>query len=260
MQCSSNNTKNSLATSRKIFSFIAGCFLTFTFNTNAISADWQSTNVQILNGSDYEDLGGAIDDKEKTIFTFEHANGWAYGDNFFFLDVSNPNAEGTAYYSEFAPRFSLGKMTGKDLSVGFVKDVMIALGWEFGQGLHAVLYGVGLPLNLPGFAFSDINLYARESTHDTFGESDSGFQLTFDWLYPFTVGSTKWAFEGFIDYAWGEDGGDNPKEDNIIAGPRLLLDIGGGMQFGIEHQIWRNKFGIDGVDEDVTQIMFKWQM
>lgn len=30
------------------------------------------------------------------------------------------------------------------------------------------------------------------------------------------------------------------------------------MQAGVECQIWRNKFGIDGVDEDVAQAMVKW--
>ena len=67
-------------------------------------------------------------------------------------------------------------------------------------------------------------------------------------------------FEGFFDYAWGN----NPKEDNIITGPRLLIDVGkffsspGQLQAGVEYQIWRNKFGIDGVDEDVAQAMVKW--
>jgi len=245
---------------RTLYKLTTGFFLTMALMTNASSADWQSTNVQLLHGSDYEDLGGAIDDKEKTVFTFEHANGWKYGDNFFFLDVSNPSSVGTAYYSEFAPRFSFGKITGSDLSFGIVKDVMFAMGWEFGSNLHAVLYGVGMPLDLPGFAFSDINFYVRESSSDTFGKSKTGYQVTFDWLYPFSVGSTKWAFEGFIDYAFGEDGGANAKEDNIIAGPRLLLDVGDALQVGIEYQIWRNKFGINGVDEDVAQIMLKWKM
>jgi hypothetical protein len=77
---------------------------------------------------------------------------------------------------------------------------------------------------------------------------------------PFKTGSLDWTFEGFADYAYGLD----PSEDNLIAGPRLLIDAGkawgspGVLQVGVEHQIWRNKFGIDGVDEDVTQLMVKW--
>jgi nucleoside-specific outer membrane channel protein Tsx len=241
-------------------SVLTGVALLSFAMTSVMAADWQATNVQLLHGTAYEDLGGAIDDKEKTVFTLENANGWAYGDNFFFVDVSNPTAMGTAYYAEFSPRFSIGKIAGSDLSAGLVKDVMLAMTWEMGQGLHAILYGIGLPLDLPGFAFADVNIYARDSTHDAFGKSQSGYQVTLDWLYPFSVGSAKFAFEGFFDYAFGEDGGANPKKDNIITAPRLLVDIGGGLQLGVEYQIWRNKFGIDGVDEDVTQVMLKWNM
>jgi len=241
-------------------SFASGLFITQLLSGNALAADWQSTNVQLLHGTNYEDLGGAIDSKEKTVFTFEHADGWAYGDNFFFMDVSNPNTPGTGYYSEFSPRFSIGKMMGSDLSAGIIKDVMLAFTQEMGDGLHASLYGIGLPLDVPGFAFSDLNFYFRESTNDTFGASQHGYQLTYDWLYPFSIASTKWAFEGFIDYAWGEDGGANPKENNIITAPRLLIEIAKGLQFGFEYQIWRNKFGIKDADENVAQVMLKWTM
>lgn len=228
------------------------------------AADWSATNVQILHGTQYADTGG-IDDKVKTVFTLEHANGWKYGDNFFFLDASNPTATGTAHYAEFSPRFSLGKITGKSLSFGVVKDVLIAGTWEIGDGVRAYLAGIGFALDLPKFTFADINFYLRQSHRDFAAEStDTGAQVTIDWLLPFDVAGLKFAFEGFADYAWGEDGGSVPKADNLIAGPRLLLDVGnfvgapGKVQVGVEYQIWRNKFGIDGVDEDVPQIMAKW--
>jgi hypothetical protein len=43
-----------------------------------------------------------------------------------------------------------------------------------------------------------------------------------------------------------------------------MVDVGkafgapGTFQAGIEHQMWRNKFGISGIDEDVSQFMVKW--
>ena len=58
--------------------------------------------------------------------------------------------------------------------------------------------------------------------------------------------------------------GSNPKANNLNAAPRLLLDLGhfrgtpGHLFAGIEYQPWRNKFGIEGVDEDVAQVMLKW--
>lgn len=228
------------------------------------AADWSATNVQLLYGTQYADNFG-IDDKGKAIFTFEHADGWKYGDNFFFLDVSNPGATGTAEYAEFSPRFSVGKIIGKDLSFGVVKDVLIAGTWEMGGGVRAYLAGIGFALGLPKFAFADLNIYARQSERDFAPvDTDLGWQVTIDWLLPFSLGPVKMAFEGFADYAGGESGGSVPKEDNLIAAPRLLMDVGaffgapGKVQAGIEYQFWRNKFGIDGVNEDVPQVMVKW--
>jgi nucleoside-specific outer membrane channel protein Tsx len=228
----------------------------------AQASDWSTTNVQVLHGNNYE-----LGDSSMSILTMEHANGWKYGDNFFFLDVSNPASKGTSYYAEFSPRLSLGKISGKNLSFGIVKDVLLAGTLEMGEGLRAKLIGVGLALDLPKFAFADINLYYRKSERDWLVEqTDAGAQVTVDWLLPFAVGGQKFAFEGFVDYAWGEKGGSAPKANNLIAGPRLLVDVGnwvgapGTLQLGIEYQIWRNKFGIEGINENVPQVMLKWTM
>ncbi len=228
----------------------------------AHAAEWSTTNVQLLNGNGYE-----LQDEQMTTMTVEHANAWKYGDNFFFLDVNNPFDSGTAYYAEFSPRVSFGKMAGKELKMGIVKDFLLAGTQEMGQDLRATLVGVGLALNLPKFAFADVNFYYRKSYRDwVAAQTDGGAQVTIDWLLPFTLGSQKFAFEGFVDYAWAEKHGSAPKADNLIAGPRLLIDAGnwfgapGTLQIGIEYQFWHNKFGVKDVDEDVPQVMFKWTM
>ena len=236
----------------KISALVCLC-LASTISTQA--ADWSSTNVQLLNGSGYE-----LGEKNRTIFTFENALGWKYGDSFLFIDVTEPFSEGTSYYSEFSPRFSLGKMTGKDMSFGIVKDVMVSTTLEMGQGTRGYLVGVGLPLDIPGFAFANVNLYARQSDRDfATDDTDLGGQVTLTWNRPFSLGSTKWNYEGFFDYAFAEKGGSAPKEDNIVAAPRLMLNLGKSLQVGIEQQIWRNKFGVKNVDEDVTQAMVKFK-
>lgn len=226
----------------------------------AQAAVWNSSNVQLLSGDGYE-----LGEEKRTILTYENALGWAYGDSFIFIDVTEPTSEGTTYYSEWSPRFSFGKITGKDLSFGIVKDVMLATTLEMGSGVSATLVGLGLPLDVPGFAFANVNIYARDSQRDFAAEqTGTGAQVTLAWKRPFAIGPTNWSFEGFLDYAWGEDSGSVPKENNIVAAPRLLLDVGslwgkpGVLEAGVEHQIWRNKFGVDGIDEDVTQAMVKW--
>jgi len=227
---------------------------------HAAAADWSAANIQLLHGSQFE-----LGDKQRTILSFEYANGWKYGDNFFFMDITKPTDKGTAHYGEFSPRLSLGKITGKDLSFGIVKDTLIASNLEMGDGVRAGLLGVGIDLKIPGFAFTQVNLYARKSERDFVVEqTNTGGQFTVAWKLPFEIANQKLSFEGFADYAFGEDGGSVPKEDNLITAPRLLIDVSnwfgapGKVQIGVEYQIWRNKFGKKGVDEDVPQAMVKW--
>ena len=139
-----------------------------------------------------------------------------------------------------------------------IKDIMIATTIEMGQGVRGKLIGIGLPLKLDGFAFADVNFYLRKSDRDfAADQTDMGYQLTLVWKRPFSIGSAKMSFEGFFDYAFGEDSGSAPKKNNIITAPRLLLNLGS-VEVGIEYQFWKNKFGIDGVDENVAQVMAKW--
>lgn len=242
--------------------------------SQAQAADWSSTNVQLLYGQNYE-----VGESEETVLTLEHADGWKYGDNYFFVDITEPFNNGTAAYGEFSPRISPAKILGyAPISFGIVKDIMIAGTLEMGgggsgsdTGVHSYLLGIGLPLDLPGFAFADLNVYARKSHRDFVSaipggeQTDMGGQVTIDWLYPFTIGGTKWSFGGFLDYAFGEDSGTVGKEDNIISSPQLLFDLGdalggapGQLEVGVEYDFWWNKYGIDGEDENNPNIMVKW--
>lgn len=222
------------------------------------AATWSSTNIQLLYGDNYNTGFGG--DDTRTIITVEHANAWKYGDNFFFVDITNPNRTAnppTSFYAEISPRFSLGAITGKDLSLGIIKDFLITTTLEEGQGFHNYLYGLAADFNFPGFVFFQFNWYI---VRDEVTADDKGSQITLAWLLPFKLGGMDLTFEGFFDYAYGLD----KSEDNIITAPRLLIDVGkyfgapGTLQAGIEYQIWRNQYGVDGQDENVAQAMMKW--
>ncbi|MDH5300990.1 MAG: DUF5020 domain-containing protein [Gammaproteobacteria bacterium] len=226
----------------------------------AHAASWSSTNVQVLSGDSYE-LGPA----KRTILTIENAAGWEYGDSFFFVDITNPWGHKTGQYVEFSPRASLNKIFDAPVSDGLIKEYFIASTLEMGNNLNAQLLGPGVALNLPGFRFANLNFYARKSHRDwATTDTDIGGQITATWQLPIAIASTQWLFEGFLDYAWGENNNSHPKRDNIMTAPRLLLDAGalrdhpGKIFIGIEQQIWRNKFGVADTDENVTQAMFKW--
>ncbi|MES2675163.1 MAG: outer membrane protein OmpK [Pseudomonadota bacterium] len=235
---------------------------------HAGSAQWSSTNIQYLYGTTYSSIyfNGETnkldsEDTSASVITLEHVNGWKYGDNFYFVDITNadrndPNAA-TGYYGELSPRFSLSSITGAPLSGGIIKDVLVTTTAEIGQGFHNYLYGLAIDFNIPNTPVAQLNYYIR---NEIGAGKDTGQQITLVWLKPFKIGSAAFTFEGFLDYAFAMD----HAEDNIIAAPRLLYDLGnswgspGCLQVGVEYQLWRNKFGIDGIDEDVAQVMAKW--
>lgn len=216
--------------------------------------EWQTANIQLLKGWDY-----AVGEEERMVATFEYANRWRYGDFFMFIDGTRYDSGGTKAYGEFSPRISLSKVTGKSLSYGLVKDVLISGTFEKGKGdVEAHLIGGAVDLNLPGFRFFKTNLYLRSTPN----LDEDTWQVTLSWNRPFKVGEVNFLAEGFADFA----GNAGPRYSaNQFVVPRLLVDIGdllGGEQgklwAGIEYSYWHNKFGIEGKTESVPQMQIKW--
>ncbi|MFW0776556.1 MAG: hypothetical protein ACN2B6_02415 [Rickettsiales bacterium] len=234
--------------------FLSGILITPLAQANGDGIiSWHSTNIQLLRGHDYE-LGS----QDRSLITFEHANGWTYGDFFMFVDYTFPDDGDTAYYAEFSPRFSLGKITGRDFSYGIIKDILVSTAIEKPKYQKArYLYGGAIDLSLPGFDFFSNNLYVRDDP-TLHGKT---WQVTLAWKRPFTIGRTSWVTEGFADFA-GAEGGARP---NQLIVPRLLLDVGAltnigenKVWVGMEYSYWHNKFGVDGKTESVPQLQMKW--
>ncbi len=224
--------------------------------------NWQMSNMQLLYGYNYV---WSPNKANQEVITLEHANGWKYGDNFFFMDISSlssyPKAE---IYFEVAPRLSLGKLTGKKVANGIIKDVLLAGQWNYGYNFdtefspNILLYGIGVDLQLPYFNFVQLNVYARNNL-DT---DKTSWQLTTAWLLPIEYRAVKIEFGGFLDLAGGDDDG---LKTNLLVSPQLLLDMGnfvgksGKLMLGTEYSYWKNKFGnMDGVNENVWNIMAKY--
>ncbi len=90
--------------------------------------------------------------------TFEHADGWKYSDNFFFIDKIFYNGKEDAFagknthYGEFSPRLSFNKIFDQKLEFGPIKDVLLAMTYEFGEDdTESYLIGPGFDLAIPGF-------------------------------------------------------------------------------------------------------------
>lgn len=116
----------------------------------AAHADFTAANIQFLLANDLssDHPSFAKPDNPLPMFTLEVANGWKYGDNFFFTDIEQgpqyDKEKSIATYSELHSRISLGKITGSDLSAGIFGDVLLAGEIDFPSGFQPTyLYGVG---------------------------------------------------------------------------------------------------------------------
>ncbi|WP_025822524.1 outer membrane protein OmpK [Shewanella marina] len=228
---------------------------------------WWDVSVSALYGEDY-DL--AASDKQTTI-TFETAGGWKYGDWFAFQDVTyfNGNNYGTdeTTYGEITTRFSAGKILGQSVGFGPVKDLSLALSLEEGEGpVESFLYGLGVDFDVPLFSYFNVNVFRRMAIDDDLNSSD-GWQVSPSFRMDFPVGNSSIVFDGYIDWVFSADEA-NFKE-NFHFNPQLKYDLGAVMfgqaqknhlYVGVEYDYWRNKYGVDGIDQNTFSFMVKYHL
>ena len=234
---------------------ITACATTLAFGGDFIQ--WTDTSVSLLAGTGFE-----VDPEDQTTVTLEHANGWKWGDFFWFHDAIYYNGEVNgdngkmSYYGEISPRVSLGKVLGKDLSVAFIKDWLFAYTYEYGEdptgkdfGIKNHLVGAGVDLDVPAFDFVQLNVYQRlPETGD--GET---VQVTAAWKYSTPAGKSTFICDGFLDWVINSDG---TYSDNLHFCPQVKFDVGtiwgwkaGRLHLGIEYDYWKNKYGLDFANE-----------
>lgn len=271
----------------KLLSLTSLGLVVIALSTTVQAETWSVTEVHLQYGElERVGTGGTAD---TTIITLQHAGGWEYGDNFFFFDhldfdVNNnanfPVSDSTELYGEWYSNFSLGAITGNEIKFGPVKDIGIIAGFNFAPDVDSYWFlpGIRFALDLPGFAFANLDVTAyihqgggsASSPTFTILDESSSFMVDFNWAYPFTIGNTRWSIEGHIEYIDGRTQTNNfgtvELENWILAQPQLRFDIGdalGGKQgrvfIGIEYQYWKNKLGEDGTDDNEAQLLVVWQ-
>lgn len=253
--------------------------LSYLNSGSALAADWSDTEISYLRGTQFRDNGN---DAEfgKSIITIQHASGYRYGRNFFFIDLIKSDAgdnKAAEIYGEYYHTLSLSKLGAFDLSGNAIKDIGITAGLnygsknsEFGPNPKVLLLGPTFDLNLPGFAFFNVDVLAY---HDAgsfsgfgggqlCGSTKTTFQITPAWKLPFSIGSAKFSFEGFLD----EIGDHGTCKNQVLAQPQLRWDVGNhfgkpdSVYLGFEYQYWHNKFGIKGRNESFPQLLLTFKL
>jgi nucleoside-specific outer membrane channel protein Tsx len=232
---------------------------------------WQNNSLTYLYGKDFK-----VNPHIQQTVTFEHADAWKYGDNFLFIDKIFYNGDKdfnngpNTYYGEFQPRISLGKVLDQKIEFGPIKDVLLAMTYEFGEGdSESYLIGPGFDLAIPGFDYFQLNFYQRHPDGDRPG--NNVWQITPVWSYTIPVGDSNILIDGYMD--WVVDNDKNARGEyhaNLHFNPQVKYDLGKALNFGekqlyvgVEYDYWKNKYGIDDTrafttNQNVTSFLVKF--
>ena len=246
--------------------------LATTFAISSQAALWSSTEVHLSNGDLLNPF--AKKNEDTTILTFQHASGSKYVDNFFFFDQAYVKNKGITSYMEAYSDFSLGAITGKEISYGVIKDVGLIAGINMATDINKMwlLPGFRLSFDLPNFAFSNLYItsynHVTTSSEDEKNEEESSYMVDFNWALPFEAGGLSWSLEGHAEFLAGRDmkHGDAKYENSILAQPQLRMDLGKALGYeannlyvGLEYQYWKNKLGQKGQNESTVQLLSVWR-
>ncbi|MCP3962220.1 MAG: nucleoside-binding protein [bacterium] len=249
---------------RALFTFLALALI----GLPAQAAIWSNTELHIQFGTlDTPTFAGG-GEKDTKIFTFQHASGWKYGDNFFFFDVIDADGSGfndLEIYGEWYPYFSLGKMSGKKVGGGKIKDIRVITGLNYSADANVLKYlpGIGLSMDFKGFAFFNIDITAYIDASDGVSSGgapaeDDSFMIDLNWARPFKEG--KFSIEGHIEYIGertNEFGGE--VSEWVLAQPQFRFYPMENLAIGIEYQYWMNKLGDSETDESAVQALLVWK-
>ena len=241
----------------KLTQIVASCAIASTAAfTQSSPIVWQDFSLTGLYGENYE-----LGTEDRTTLTAEYAAKLKYSDVFFFVDQQWDGNDKDNTYFEFAPRLSLGEVTGQDLSFGPVKDVLVATTWEHNAGhgenveFNNFLYGVGFALDIPYTQYANVNFYRADNNN-----TDDDYQMTITYAVPFKLGSEDFLVDAFLDWSTAEK--DHASELNWTSqykwnvgkhiSPETKLYV------GVEHSVWNNKFGVKGADQNDVSALVKY--
>ncbi len=223
----------------------------------ASGIDWSSQNIQFLYGSNFE-----LGDNDRPTITVEHADGWRYGTNFFFVDTAFRNDIGVEVYAEVYSYLSLNKLSGNHHQFGPVRDISLVAGINISNkpesdNFKAWLGGISFDLSNRYFDYLQLDITAYKDDNIS---GKYGLQVTPVWSYPFSLGDIRFKFRGFTDFRFGYTNANG--NFIILAQPQMLIDVGDlagwkkdTLYVGTEYSYWLHKFGLANVNESVVQGM-----
>lgn len=135
---------------------------------------------------------------------------YGYLDVFDIFDSKDSDRHGgDNFFVKLAPRASLNVMTGKDLSLGPVREWYISSLFNIGdRDLFEQYVGIGSDVEVPGLGLVGANLMARY-VRENYGAANvrkwDGYILSTNWFKPFYhfANSSFITYQGYLDYKFG---------------------------------------------------------
>ncbi len=260
--------------------FVRLLFVFLIALTNDLAAaEWSNTELHYQRGNlDVPNFAGG-GDVATDVLTFQHASGWKYGENFFFIDFLNDSKtdgfNDSDYYGELYVNFSLGKLFNRSTEFGLINGLGIIAGLNIaGDGnVRKYLPGIRLSWKLPGFAFlnTDITAYLDDSGGVKSGGApaeDDSYMIDVNWAFPLTIRGHRFSIEGHVEYIGQRDNEFGAEVSEwLLAQPQFRYDLGktlfdtpDQLYVGVEWQLWLNKLGEKGTDESVIQALVVWRL
>ncbi len=244
----------------------------------AFAADWSDTSMGFRTGTKFAEPfnPNAI---EKNILNLNHVSGYKYGSNFFNVDLllsdkKDPAGAGSTngaseVYIVYRNTLEYGKLTGKPMKMGPIKDIGAVLGFDanaktdagYNSKKRMLVAGGTLMMDVPGFLnIGLVALWESNAPYNTFSKTstprytyDTHPMLTAAWAIPLP-GGLPLTFEGFANFiaSKGKDefGVNTAAETNVDM--QVMYDLSGlfgagknSFKLGVEYQYWKNKFGND---------------
>ncbi len=257
-QATKSSFKRNFSISKPTIAALVATLILTSMSSAQAKMLFTDTSLTGLYGNDYE----LAKDGELTTLTLEHASTHTWGGVFFFVDrlqgaSDDEKSRAKDIYGELAPKFKVATFDNS-----FVKQVNFATQYEFGSNSSGFsqdnyLVGVGVDLNvpIPNMKYASASLYhAFNNNSGPKDADDQQITLTYGWE------KNNFVVDGYVDYSFNND----DLEDQLHINPQIkynlqqVLGIDNRLEVGMEYSYWRNKFGLDGVNQNSPSALIKF--
>jgi len=242
------------------------------------AADWSDTFLGYRHGTRFHEPT-LQKDVQKDVIALGHASAYAYGSNFFNVDLlrsdladpANGGGQGAQeIYVSYRHNLALSKaFRGKPLGGALLQDVAFTAGLEwntkntaFAPGKFAWVAGPTLLFKVPRGFFNLGFLYYKERNHNAFGSTppadprtadfEGTYLITAAWSLPVPIGPVATTFKGFANLQGpkGKDAAGCATDQETLSRLCWMADAGallagrkGAFLVGPGFELWKHKFG-----------------